>query len=198
MGPLVVDALLKVGMWQRKTGYTRIPAYTLPIFVERGEYTQAKITGGWYTAYTRIYPPIHPCLCICLHLLWQLSESFSSTCNKSVFNSFMSEKLLSYSRGCSHFPAQSAWPTAAERKQLVTWKMLWMTMMMNEWMKRGTVADGSTQAAWSDECWHALWAQSPTFIEVWDVLEVWLQVAECTIHQHCQPELNLFCDLKPL
>jgi len=36
MDPLVVDALLKLGMWQRKTGYTRILAYTLPIFGDQG------------------------------------------------------------------------------------------------------------------------------------------------------------------
>jgi len=35
--------------------------YTLLIYDHWGEYTLSKKLGGWCTAYTRVYPPIHHC-----------------------------------------------------------------------------------------------------------------------------------------
>ena len=49
---LKMEVGIRKGAWQRAWRY---PAYLWPW----GEYTLSKKTGGWYTPYTRVYPPIH-------------------------------------------------------------------------------------------------------------------------------------------
>ena len=45
-----------------EVGICKGPEGTLLIYDHWGEYTLSKKPGGWYTAYTRVYPPIHHCM----------------------------------------------------------------------------------------------------------------------------------------
>ena len=49
---LKMEVGIRKGAWRRAEG-------TLLIYDHWGEYTLSKKPGGWYTAYTRVYPPIH-------------------------------------------------------------------------------------------------------------------------------------------
>ena len=53
--------LLKMEVGIRK-GRVEGSEGTLLIYDHWGEYTLSKKPGGWYTAYTRVYPPIHHCI----------------------------------------------------------------------------------------------------------------------------------------
>jgi len=39
--------------------------------------------------------------------------------------------------------------------------------------REGSVANGGTGGAWSDQRWCSRRAQSPTCVEVWDALQIW-------------------------
>jgi len=49
---------------RKRAWHTRI-RYTLLIYDHWGEYMLSKKPGGWCTAYTRVYPPIHHWWCVC-------------------------------------------------------------------------------------------------------------------------------------
>jgi len=49
------------------------------LFIITDEYTLSKKPGGWYTPYTRVYPPIHDCIQHHSHSSTVMQQNWEST-----------------------------------------------------------------------------------------------------------------------